>query len=59
MSEAADVAVRPSLLKPAHWPMFLALGVMVIVARLPWTLQRALGRGVGWIALRTAGTRRR
>ncbi|MEE7547723.1 lipid A biosynthesis lauroyl acyltransferase, partial [Xanthomonas sp. Kuri4-1] len=42
MSEAADVAVRPSLLKPAHWPMFLALGVMVIVARLPWTLQRAL-----------------
>ncbi|HBK45176.1 MAG TPA: lipid A biosynthesis lauroyl acyltransferase, partial [Xanthomonadaceae bacterium] len=45
MSEAADVATRPSLLKPAHWPMFLALAVMVAAARLPWLLQRALGRG--------------
>jgi len=59
MSEAADVATRPSLLKPAHWPMYLALVVMVCAGRLPWLLQRALGRGVGWIAFHVAGTRRR
>ncbi|HVJ39094.1 MAG TPA: LpxL/LpxP family Kdo(2)-lipid IV(A) lauroyl/palmitoleoyl acyltransferase [Stenotrophomonas sp.] len=59
MPEAADVALRPSLLKPAHWPMYLALVVMVLAGRLPWLLQRALGRGVGWVAFHCAGTRRR
>jgi len=59
MSEAADVATRPSLRKPAHWPMYLALVVMVFAGRLPWLLQRALGRGIGWIAFHVAGTRRR
>jgi len=59
MSEAPDVAIRPSLLKPAHWPMYLALVVMVAAGRLPWLLQRAIGRGVGWIAFHVAGTRRR
>lgn len=59
MSESANVAVRPSLRNPKHWPMYLGLAVMVLAGRLPWLLQRALGRGVGWVAMRLAGTRRR
>ncbi len=39
--------------------MYLALVVMVLAGRLPWLLQRALGRGVGWVAFHCAGTRRR
>ncbi len=39
--------------------MYLALVVMVFAGRLPWLLQRALGRGIGWIAFHVAGTRRR
>lgn len=59
MSEAPDVAIRPSLFKPAHWPTFLGLALAAAAARLPWTLQRAIGRGVGWIAYRLMGSRRR
>ncbi len=39
--------------------MFAAMAIAVLIARLPWMLQRALGRGVGWLALHLAGTRRR
>lgn len=39
--------------------MWLALGVMCLGARLPWPLQRGLGRAIGAVALRVAGTRRR
>ena len=39
--------------------MWLALGVMCLGARLPWSLQRGLGRAIGAVALRIAGTRRR
>lgn len=59
MSESATTAPRPSLLQPRHWPTLLALLPAVIAARLPWLLQRALGRGIGWVALRVAHTRRR
>lgn len=44
---------------PRHWPVWLALGVMWIAARLPWALQRRLGAGIGAIAFRLAGDRRR
>ncbi|MGV8961456.1 MAG: LpxL/LpxP family Kdo(2)-lipid IV(A) lauroyl/palmitoleoyl acyltransferase [Stenotrophomonas sp.] len=59
MSETPSHATRPSLLQPRHWPMFAAMGIAVLIARLPWMLQRALGRGIGWLALHLAGTRRR
>ncbi|QHQ27475.1 putative lipid a biosynthesis lauroyl acyltransferase protein [Xanthomonas albilineans] len=36
----------------------MLLGLALLAARLPWCLQRALGRGIGWLALRLAGTRR-
>ncbi len=39
--------------------MWLALGVMCAGARLPWPVQRGLGRLIGAVALRVAGTRRR
>jgi Kdo2-lipid IVA lauroyltransferase/acyltransferase len=59
MSEAPDVAVRPSLLTPGHWPSFLGIGLAALAGRLPWTLQRALGRGVGWFAYHCMGSRRK
>ncbi|MDI9237584.1 LpxL/LpxP family Kdo(2)-lipid IV(A) lauroyl/palmitoleoyl acyltransferase [Lysobacter sp. LF1] len=44
---------------PRHWPMWIAYGVMCFGARLPWSLQRALGGLTGAFALRVAGARRR
>ncbi|MEI2456681.1 LpxL/LpxP family Kdo(2)-lipid IV(A) lauroyl/palmitoleoyl acyltransferase [Lysobacter firmicutimachus] len=57
----ADTALplRPSLLSPRLWPMWLALAGMCLGARLPWGLQRLLGGWIGAFALRVAGTRRR
>ncbi|HJW45058.1 MAG TPA: LpxL/LpxP family Kdo(2)-lipid IV(A) lauroyl/palmitoleoyl acyltransferase [Lysobacter sp.] len=42
-----------------HWPMWLAFGLMWAAAQLPWPLQRALGRVVGWLALHLVADRRR
>ncbi|GAB3515724.1 LpxL/LpxP family Kdo(2)-lipid IV(A) lauroyl/palmitoleoyl acyltransferase [Pseudoxanthomonas daejeonensis] len=39
--------------------MWIGLGVLTAAAHLPWLWQRAIGRGIGWLALRLAGTRRR
>lgn len=39
--------------------MWLGLGAMVLGARLPWLWQRAIGLGIGRLALRLARTRRR
>lgn len=39
--------------------MWCALGLMVLAARLPWPLQRGLGRVVGWLARWLAPARRR
>ena len=59
MSDSPSSATRPSLLQPRHWPTFAWLGIAFVAARLPWTLQRALGRGIGWLALHLARSRRR
>src|SRR5690606_26334136 len=59
MSDSPTTATRPSLWIPQHWPTFLWLGIAMLGARLPWALQRALGRGIGWLALHLAGSRRR
>lgn len=58
MRKPPEPLPRPSL-QPRHWPAWLGLGAMVLAARLPWALQRALGRGIGALALRVAGERRR
>lgn len=32
---------------PRHWPAWLGIGAMALLARLPWPLQRGLGRMLG------------
>ncbi len=59
MPDTPTTATRPSLLQPRHWPAFAGVFLAMLAARLPWWLQRALGRGVGWLALRLARSRRR
>ncbi len=58
MTAPDEVPPRPPF-TPRHWPMWLGLAAMMLAARLPWLWQRAIGRGVGWLALHLAGTRRR
>jgi KDO2-lipid IV(A) lauroyltransferase len=41
-----------------HWLTWLGIGLMALLARLPWVLQRALGRGAGTV-LRVLLARRR
>lgn len=56
---ASPTSAGPAPLAPRHWPMWLLLAVMVAFARLPWPLQRILGRVLG-AGLRTVmGARRR
>jgi len=58
-----DAPVSPTSAGPAPWrsrpATWLALGLLWCAARLPWALQRALGAGLGALALRLAGSRRR
>ena len=50
---------RPALLAPRHWAAWLGLGVIWIVARLPYRVLLALGRVMGWLAARLIGPERR
>ncbi len=34
-------------LTPSQWPAWLAIGLAALAARIPWPLQRALGRAIG------------
>ncbi len=58
MSDTPTTATRPSPWQPRHWPTFAWLALAMLGARLPWLLQRAIGRGIGWLALHLAGSRR-
>ena len=42
-----------------HWPTWLGIGLMAGLARLPWPLQRALGRGIGMLLQHALPSRRR
>lgn len=44
---------------PRHWPIWLGIGALALLARLPWPLQRALGRGIGAVLRWTLRDRRR
>lgn len=59
MSTASTPDLPRPPLGPRHWPTWFALGLMWLAAQLPWALQRMLGAGIGAIALRLAGARRR
>lgn len=46
MSRRPDAAGPPPL-APWHWPGWLGVGLLVLLARLPRAAQRSLGRGLG------------
>ena len=49
---------RPPL-GPRHWPLWVGIGLAALLARLPWRLQRALGRAIGVALLHGWRSRRR
>ena len=52
-------ALPPPPLGPRTWPTWLGIGVMALLARLPWPLQRGLGRALGGVLRLLLGERRR
>ena len=54
-----DAARTPPPLGPRHWPAWLGIGIAALLARVPWSLQRVLGRGFGRLLMRVFGSRRR
>ena len=56
---ATPTSAGPAPLAPRHWPMWLLIGAMAALARLPWPLQRGLGRGLGAFLRLAMGSRRR
>ena len=58
MSASARPPFRASLLLPQHWPSWLALGLIWLIARLPYRALLALGRLLGTMTARLPGERR-
>ena len=52
-------ALPPPPLGPRTWPTWLGIGVMALLARLPWPLQRGLGRALAGVLRLLLGERRR
>ena len=48
-----------ALLSPRHWPTWLLLGFLVVMAGLPWGLQRAIGAPLGKLLKRALPDRRK
>src|SRR5688500_5502841 len=46
-NRAMSTPLPPPPLSPRHWPAWLGVGMLWCLARLPWSVQRALGRGIG------------
>lgn len=49
----------PAPRTPRHWPAWLGIGIGWLAARLPWPLQRGLGRILGRLFQRLSRSRRR
>ena len=56
---ATPNSADPVPIGPRNWPMWLLVGAMAALARLPWPLQRGLGRGLGSLLRLAMGSRRR
>ena len=52
-------AFRGYFLHPRFWPLWLGLGVLWLIVQLPYGALLRLGRALGWLMYRTAGSRRR
>lgn len=50
---------RVALLSPRHWPAWIGLGLIRLLAALPYPLLLRVGHGLGALALRLLGSRRR
>jgi len=51
--------IDPALLGIRQWPAWLGVGLAALLARLPWPLQRSLGRAVGAVLPVLFASRRR
>ncbi len=54
---APPTAERPPI-GPRHWLAWLGIGTAALLARLPWPMQRAMGRGIGRVIRRAWRSRR-
>lgn len=54
---SGNVTDRPPL-GPRTWPSWVGIAVLIAMARLPWALQRVLGRGLGALLRTTLQSRR-
>ena len=54
-----DAPIDRPPLGPRHWPTWLGIGAMTALARIPWPVQRGLGRLFGAFLRTTLRTRRR
>ena len=54
-----DTATDRPPLGPRHWPTWIGIGAMAALARLPWPLQRGLGRSIGALLRVAMPSRRR
>lgn len=52
-------SLPPPPLSPRHWPTWAGIGLLWLLARLPWPLQRVIGRGLGGLLRVLARSRRR
>jgi KDO2-lipid IV(A) lauroyltransferase len=46
-------------LAPRHWPTWLGIGTLALLARIPWPLQRIIGQGMGHVLRLALPSRRR
>ena len=56
---ADSAPLTRALLSPRHWPVWVGLALLVLLARLPWAVQRVVGAPLGGVLLRLLGSRRR
>ncbi|MEK9711654.1 MAG: LpxL/LpxP family Kdo(2)-lipid IV(A) lauroyl/palmitoleoyl acyltransferase [Thalassolituus sp.] len=56
-SAEADSLKAP--LHPKHWPVWLGIGLLVLLTRLPYSWQLGIGKGIGLLLHKVAGSRRR
>ena len=46
-------------LHPKHWPIWLGVGLLALLTRLPFSWQLGIGKGIGLLLHKVAGSRRR
>ena len=57
-SSGETVADLKAPLHPKHWPVWLGVGALVLVTRLPYAWQLGIGTGIGLLLHKVAGSRR-